>query len=164
MNLQQGIASECWMISSETRWAPSKRTSIPLRWSSCLCSLWCPDRRIFHRYPRNAIQIKLCAYVLPLTPITFLLGLPDQRRPGFDIILCERNSSHLRISSWDRVFPLTVTSHFLLRFKPISSFSLKSPDWNEILSRSMFEKKTAQTHSIDYNMTYVVLHDARPQD
>lgn len=42
--------------------------------------------------------LKICAHILPPTPIPFLLGLVDQRSLGFDICLRKANATYLTIN------------------------------------------------------------------
>ena len=49
------------------------------------------------------------AFILPPTPIPFLVGLQTARQLAFDIKLREANKSHLRISNFQSDFHLTET-------------------------------------------------------
>lgn len=110
----RSICSEEWLTKS--RRIPLKKIDLPSNMS--------PFRFAGHPiYALYGVQLaasiadiqgqthsrKLFVYVLPPTPSSFLLGLTDQRRLGFDISLTENHSSYLRVSSWDTVFPLVVT-------------------------------------------------------
>lgn len=107
--------------------------------------------------------LKLFSYVLPSTPISFLVRIVDQRRLCFDICLSEGHSSRLKISAWQKSFPITITSHVWIHFTPTHKFSGSSREWDDILSKYMFHSTTSianiVTSDLDITTTYLIIPD-----
>lgn len=100
----RSICSEKWLRNSQ--WIPLEKVELsartpPFRFASHpVCALYgvkiAATITDIHGRPH---VLKLFVCVIPPTPISFFLGLTDQLRPGFDICLREKHSSHLSITA-----------------------------------------------------------------
>ena len=81
------------------------------------------------------------AFVLPSTPIPFLVGLPTQRQLAFNINLREQNNSHLVITQWNATFPIIVNSHAWLNFEPLKKDPHPDTKWTPLINSAL---KTSQ--------------------
>lgn len=105
-------------------------------------------------------MLKHFTYVLPQMPISFLLGLNDQRRLSFNICLRDGNAIHLRISAWKQLFPITVTTHVWLKFSPTIHCSLDTCDWCNIFARSMLTVAADVVQDIQYIFSFSMVPPA----
>lgn len=64
-----------------------------------------------HNIQGHPHYFKSFTFVIPPTPIPFLVALKDQQRFGFNIFLRGGNDSHWKITTRHETFPLTITSH-----------------------------------------------------
>lgn len=161
----RSFCSENWL--KQASWAPLQKVDLPLN---------TPPFRFAGHPVRTLYGVKLAAsifditgkrhilkifvYVLPSTPIPFLFGLTDQRRLAFDICLREKHASHLRLTTFDAVFPLMVTSHVWLRFEPLHQCSPTTPDWDSIVSKSSFESSITHLNTVPPSMTFLIDSDS----
>lgn len=138
------ICSKDWL--QKCSWKPLKKLSLSPHTSSfrfighSVCALYGVQlTALISDLKGNTYALKVFAYVHSSAPIPFLLGLTDQRRLSFDICHCERFSSHLKISALHKICPLTVTSHVWLRFVPTRKCSSDLYEWDNIISKSIFD-------------------------
>ena len=76
-------------------------------------------------------------FVLPPTPIPFLVGLQTARKLAFNINLRENDASHLTITKWNDEFNLIVNSHLWLKFKPLNQDPGDKICWSKMISETI---------------------------
>lgn len=95
-------------------------------------------------------------FVLPKTPIPFLVGLHTARKLAFNLNFREGNGSHLYVTYWNAKFYLIINSHPWLQFKPLSRDPEEKTNWSTLITSVL---KMTQTKA---NFCYPVLPYSRP--
>ena len=136
------ICSEDWLRQSN--WIPTTKIPLPESvkpfrfagqhvkplYAACLVA----EVTDIHGKPYIFRQV---AFVLPPTPIPFLIGLQTSRTLAFDIHLREGNNSHLTITRWNATFPLVVHSHSWLEFKPLNKDPQQKTNWAPLIGMTL---------------------------
>jgi len=137
----KSICSEPWLQSAN--WKPIKilslpqnvkpfrfaGTSVPALHAACLIGKVTNTRG-------NTHILRQVVFVLPPTPIPFLVGLQTSRSHSFDICLRQGNSSHLKVNKWNNVFPLVINSHVWVNFEPCNRDPNPNFNWDELTSEA----------------------------
>ena len=105
----------------------------------------------------NTHLLRQVVFILPSTPIPFLLGLQTHRSLGFDLCLRVQNGSHLRVNSWNTIIPLSVSSHLWLKFQPVNSDPLPNFDWQPLIDNALENSPT------DSHFLFPVSYPTPPQ-
>ncbi|MEM1282625.1 MAG: hypothetical protein AAGG81_03645 [Chlamydiota bacterium] len=85
-------------------------------------------------------------FVLPPTPIPFLIGLQIARKLAFNINLRENNGSHLNVTTWNTNFHLVVNSHIWIQFTPLNKDPETNVSWKPLINDAL--------HSEDSNSNF----------
>lgn len=92
-----------------------------------------------HNLRGQPYTLKMCAHILPTTPIPFLYGLVAQRSLGFNLCLRVGNASYLNITDKNNsaTIPRIVSSHVWLRFQPVIKISHDDPERQNAIACSL---------------------------
>ena len=91
----------------------------------------------------NVHLFRQVAFVLPPTPIPFLVGLQIQRTLSFDLCPRRNTDSHLKINALKSIHQLMVNSHVWLPFKTVNNEVERGFDWDHLI------KSAFRTHACD---------------
>lgn len=81
----------------------------------------------------NVHQFKQDTYLLPPTPISFLVGLQLQLTLSFDHCLRTNTDSHLKLNAWNSINQLMVNSHFWLPLRAVNTEVEHGFDWDLLI-------------------------------
>lgn len=110
------ICSEDWL--QRTNWHPITKillpeSTLPFRFAGqnakplFVSCIFCEVNGIYSK----PFIFHHVAFVLPTTPIPFLIGLRTACTIAFNINISESNNSHLTVPKWNETFPLILQSH-----------------------------------------------------